>query len=87
MDALDAVGHLQEIDWATHQWRDVPGVDEVRATELDDDNVVAYGALNVAPFGGINCRRIRAYFVAVDSHSDHIYILDTDTAYSRGECY
>jgi hypothetical protein len=87
MDALRAAGHIQYYDWESADWIDDPDTPTVDVSQSDDDNVLVYGLMNVPAYLGVNCRRVRAYFVVVDTHEDHGYYIDDRTAYSHGECF
>lgn len=83
-DALTVNAHVQFYEWNSEQWVDDPAVSSIHEDEIDDDAVIAFGALYVAPYLGVNCRRVRAFFVTVDQHGNEF---DTGTVFSNGECY
>ena len=83
MEATKATGHIQYYDWTNEEWKDDPDVADTHAIESDDDAIIVFGALNVPPYLGINCRRVRVYFDWVDKDFD----VRDSTKYSNGECY
>ena len=71
---------LEYYDWNDEEWRflRVAGT----ASEYNDQDILAWGAENVGPYLGINCRRIDAAFFFTHSGRQQSF-----SDQSNGECY